>query len=347
MYPLIYTRRELLFSLPFSFLLFKGTLKSQVLSEPLREAVYPLDVDLSTGHYAHTQNGFLVFRRGEPFDGKPEVFLYGRDGKLVSRADLSLPDAVRVLVGDVAANQDGLAAATAAIWKGDGTVAHVIFLIELPGQIKRIIRTTPFFAHRICFGPDGALWGFGSNVEAEENRLEHEVFEKYSLEGRLLGKFVPRSSFKCKQRPASNFGDRRTMLVSFLRASKHRIGAYSGPAQQWIELSNDGSLLGRWNAVPPLSLSPSTGSTFYPQRIFLTLVEFTPSGLVYAQLSEGSRHGLFRLDRATEGWVLVSGTLRDLKDPVRLGRFRGTDDEQLVFDDWRDQKRLLWYAAPI
>lgn len=110
---------------------------------------------------------------------------------------------------------------------------------------------------------------------------------------------------------------------------KDRIGLLavsgtSGDQQEWVEISLEGKLIGRWRL-----------DDFQHVRAGLTT-----DGNVYLQKGMGPRDvALFTLDRASSSWKPVTSPMN--------GYFCGVDGDKLVFSDWaHGPLHLFWYQQP-
>lgn len=80
-----------------------------------------------------------------------------------------------------------------------------------------------------------AVWALGFDHDAREaRRQDYLVVEKYTLDGRRVGSFLPRTSFPRNQEPAFNSG---VGAPTSIAAYGDRIGIYSSTSHEWIELS--------------------------------------------------------------------------------------------------------------
>lgn len=110
-------------------------------------------------------NGFLLVRNLFIYDDRtPSVLAYDRKGTLFSQAKLWFPDTVKASIRSVTINESGTMAISGSVVGRDGVVAHVIGLVAPPGKLTRVIRTNPFLATKLTFGPDGTIWALGRNL---------------------------------------------------------------------------------------------------------------------------------------------------------------------------------------
>jgi hypothetical protein len=195
-------------------------------------------------------NGFLIAYQSvrEP----SQVFLFNRSGQLVLHTRIDIPNYGEIKIFDVAASADGSVVISAS---GTG-VGAFLALLNSSGTIDRIIKDPAFPLARLCFAPDGTLWAMGSyldhSIHRPEDMPDYPTLRHYSRDGQLLGSMLPRNSFALRtwQEPG---------LFALLVASRDRIGIYSRSANEWVEVSPAGEIIGRWEGVNMPDHSDITG----------------------------------------------------------------------------------------
>jgi hypothetical protein len=167
------------------------------------------------------------------------------------------PDGTSAHVSDVAVDRDGTAAA--AMWYGGyGGNGHVagggITVIDPSGKQLLFIASDRWLPDHPGFGPDHSIWVSGTQFEPVRDgdpldhvsRADYRLLRKYSPGGKLLGEFLPRSSFPPGLDPAGA----GAMQVGAIQAANDRIGVVMYPGKvanfpEWIEVDLDGELIGR------------------------------------------------------------------------------------------------------
>ncbi|NWF82205.1 MAG: hypothetical protein HXY18_00065 [Bryobacteraceae bacterium] len=169
---------------------------------------------------------------------------FDKAGALVAEAKLALPEATSVRVRDVAVASNGDFVAAASAQNASGALSSVIAWVDSRGRLIRAVRTSPFAAMRIAFASDGTLWAAGRVHDEEFNSVpNHNLIRVYDPQGRLIKSLLPSGSFAAgRQHPAAE---------AFLVSGKDRVGFYSAPASEWVEMSLSGELLGRWKTAIP------------------------------------------------------------------------------------------------
>lgn len=294
----------------------------------LTRSVAPEEI---AGSELRCENGSIAILDRSP---NPRVLLYGSRGTTERTHDLALPDSLKTNATSVSISRQGVLAVAASALRSDGTTASLILLFDKPGSPSRVIRTDPFAAYRVALAPDGYLWAFGRDRDAESHGKDYPVFQKLTPDGRVIGQFVMRSTFPNTLYHPALHGGRRGGLCE-LRATRNGVGAYIPNEREWIELDNSGSIVGRWK--PPAPWGASDG--------MVEAVAFTDSGSVYTHWLIGSRRVLCLLDRAAGVWEPVEGTDYQLGGPLPLPvLLLGSDGNQLVFQG--TGRKLLWFEEP-
>ncbi len=251
-------------------------------------------------------NGFFV--RFEIPDGgtTPAVYLQDADGKDLTKAVVSMPDAVENALSDVAVSPQGeLAVAGGASWPGGRGTGYILFL-DKTGKALQLLRTAPFSPLRICFGADGTVWAIGWELDASGMELaEYNILRHYGRDGKVIHSAIPRSLFSLP-------GHLGPVSQSYLTASGDRIGIYSDRTREWIEVSaTTGALVRRW-AGPDLGPKSRVVGAF-----------LTNSGFAYvsAENRDTQVRTALKLDRYTGTWA-------DVKNISH--RIVGTDGESVL-----------------
>ena len=202
---------------------------------------------------------------------------------------------------NVAVDEDGTAVTAGNFSDGKGA----LWLWNSAGSNIRVIQAPDYVPTYVAFAPDGSIWTTGTRDQTNRHtRDDYAILRHFSREGRLLGAYLPRSSFPIDREPAEP-----VTALSALRIANGRIGVYlPGGGRKhhvWIELDLNGRELGRW------LLNQIDG---YPAA-------FTEAGEVYTR----STDGIYRLDRAAGKWIVNT-----VASP---GTLIGADGESLVFAD--------------
>jgi hypothetical protein len=236
-------------------------------------------------------NGYLAV-----YEREGAVSVYSRDGSFA----FAIPRPTNGHISNVAVDTDGTAAACIEYhpsWTGG------ITFFGPTGTPLASVDTGQYIPAFLAFAPDHSVWATGYQMPKRlGDKQEYFVLRHYSLEGKQLGEFWPRSSFDLEQEPAVP----HTGLWG-LRIANQRIGAYFGYGGHsllavWVEGDLSGKETGRWRVDFDAHVNA-----------------FTAGGAVYAQ----GPGGVFLLDRAAGKWNRVS-----IESP---GSLLGADGEALVF----------------
>jgi hypothetical protein len=235
------------------------------------------------------ENGFLVAYQTvrEP----SAVFLFDRSGQLVLQTRIEIPNYGEIKIFDVAASPDGRVAISAG---ASGAGAFVAWL-NSSGSIERIIKDPAFPMMRLCFSADGSLWAMGHFLDHSNHRPEdipdYATLRHYNRDGQLLHSTLPRNSFA---RRTWEEPDELAKLV----ALRDRLGIYSRSANEWIEVSMTGEVIGRWKGVNLPDHSDITGvGLLSDQSVYVTAQG--PSAVHPRQIGF---LGIFSLDKQSGEW---------------------------------------------
>jgi hypothetical protein len=273
-----------------------------------------------------------AFCRGYEYfiESSNRVTLYFPDGTFATSFSIEGSNGITPNVEGVAVDSDGTFAVGwgAQSLSGKAFSAGIEFL-DTRGTVVRSITTGAYLPAHLTFAQDHSLWSFGIQREASDPRkvaMDYLTVRHYASDGKEIGAYLPRSLFPPGLEPGMQHWQESRISVS-----GDRIGlwANSGPASamEWVELSLDGNLIGRWGVgvFQGLSAALTTDSHVYIQR----------------WESEARAYELFTLDRAASAWQAVSL-------PVANGEYLiGADGDRLVFRYTGDrQNHVRWFNQP-
>jgi hypothetical protein len=234
------------------------------------------------------------------------IALYGPDGSLAYRATAQVPRGRWTNVVNAAPDDDG-SLAIAVEYRSEKLQAGGVAVFDPMGTQAAFIDTgADWLPTQLCFGPDRSIWAMGwRGLDAPKtSSADYFVLRHYARDGRLLGSFLPRSSFE--QDPVG------PIVGGWqLRSANGRIGGLfyitsvfpqgtERRTNEWIEID----LLG--NVVRRVDL---------PQK---AIQAFSSDGSIYAR---GYRGGYTVLNPVLNSWRTVSGA----------GNLLGADGSSLVF----------------
>ncbi|HEY3440945.1 MAG TPA: hypothetical protein VGK29_09345 [Paludibaculum sp.] len=216
-------------------------------------------------------------------------------------------------MSNAAVDTDGVIATSVL---GEKTIGIAIFRPD--GNQERIIQTGPYLPSTIRFGTDHTIWTLGEPIPHIKPQPDYAVLRNYSRDGRLLGAYLPRSTFKTDAMLVpSNHG------FVLLHIAAGRVGmmldfTQDGRDVQWLETDVAGKETGRW-ALP---------RGYWVHGV-------TTDGTVYATGNPGSP--LVALHRETREW-------KTLSIPAE-GKLIGVDGEHLVFLE-HPSGLAQWFTPP-
>lgn len=265
-----------------------GTLPAQTLTV-VREA--PLDRTLAnTLVVPKWDHGVLLTH--ETGDTGSSVYAFDRSGQLKFRTPIQPPQAVRIIVDDIAAAPDGTFAVAAGTFGPKGEMASVLAFLNTAGEVTRYVRLEPSTGvFNLCFAPDGTLWALVRVFDQSFKELaQYNMLRHFDASGRLVGSALPRSTF------AANSG-RFPAEAGHLFASRDRIAVFAPEMGTWTELSLSGEITGHWKLPLPFQSSVRTLNRFAGAVL-------TPENDIYIALQDSTVNGkstsaMYRFDRTT------------------------------------------------
>ncbi len=252
------------------------------------------------------------------YEPQEAISLYRPDGSLAYKATVQVQRAQWITIENATPDSDGsLAVATA--YRINKLSGGGVAVFDPTGTQTAFIDTGAGYSPtQVCFGPDHSIWvigwrGLNAPVTSTD---DYFVLRNYALDGRLLGAFLPRSSFE--QDPVGP-------IVGHwqLRSANDRIGGLfyttsvlpagtEHHAGEWIETDLSGNVVRRVGM---------------PQK---TTAAFSSVGSLY---SLGYRGGYSVLSPTMNSWRTISGTSN--------GILLGADGSSLVFLI-RGTNRVVW-----
>ncbi len=246
--------------------------------------------------------------------------VYGQSGVLVADLAVSIPEARRITVRDVAVAPSGELAVSAGLLGDNEQFVSAILWLDANGTITRVVRTSPFAAVRLVFTPDGYLWALGRVHDSDFNTVPgHEILRQYDQNGRLCRSALPVQDVPC--------GRTHPMNGAFLLASESRLGLYAPAANEWIELSFSGQILSRWRTpgLPERTYAISAGFTDR-DGLCLSLTQLPSS----RQQPVSNPGRACRFDRVTGRFVDINLPVTDAGGQA-AGVIVGAEGSHLVF----------------
>jgi hypothetical protein len=282
------------------FLLFSALAGQTIFAADVRDVTYQGDLGPLNIEPTFDKGYLLVYEYG------PGVAVYGPDGSLKFHAVVNVPGVEHVVIVNAAADVDGTLVAAVEYTQKDHRGGLALF--DPDGGKKEFFDTGEYRPTQVDFGPDHTVWTIGwIGATTESDPPDYSVLRNYSRTGKLLGDFLPRSTFDREHDPVGPvIGGWQLRVTSkrvgavFYASSVRKSGETRRDAIQWVELDLKGNIIGRWN--PP------------PKHI----CAFTDDGDVYAK----DPGGISVLDRTSGTWRHVPGVST---------RLIGADGDSLVY----------------
>lgn len=281
--------------------------------------VIAFEKDFSQQPIPRFRNKFVV-----AYDrGHTRLMVWDATGNAVLERELELPGAAKIGISDIAVSADGTIAVSASAYSASGQGSAVIAWLNPRGELIRVVVTNPSAARRVAFAPDGTLWAFGRTFDANlRDAAQYSLLQRYGSDGRWIKSALPRSSFPT--------GGSAPYTDCFLTVTGDRIAVVSVSASEWVELSLEGEVLGRW----PWKIDPDAR---------FTGVALTPNGTLFASLENEDLGHLHQYERASKSWNIVDTTrTRGAREGFVL---LGNDGDALVART-KPPGKLAWIRVP-
>jgi hypothetical protein len=266
---------------------------------------------------------------------KEPVALYDKSGKWLFEHFLTFENAIKVYAQNAAPTNSGTVVVAASALKADGTAADLIVEVGKDG-IRRIIRTSPFYATNVCVTEEGLVWAFGHELNAArtaEPRAHHPILREYSLDKGELRSALDRATF-IPPRGVPIQGSRRDV---YLKCARDKVVLVSGSTNELVEYDLASSKLSRY---------PIAGM---PEGFYMTGAAVTDSGGIYVSASrpgENALTGMARLQvnssSGTADWTFLAPAIRPAGRHFVL---LGSDGEDLVYSRGHSAPTLFWSTA--
>ncbi|MBZ5576902.1 MAG: hypothetical protein LAP40_10120 [Acidobacteriia bacterium] len=214
------------------------------------------------------------------------LHVYDRDGHILFRQRVWIPDASTVQIRDAAISNAGTIAIAGVVFADSGAVAGFWGWLPPGGGTATIIRTSPFEATNIAIGPDLDVWVLGWELgpgRKLNTAAPHSTLRHYDRKGNLLDQHLQWPDSECSH----------SHPTQQLVAAKNRVGVFLPSCRQWLEFAANGELM-KTRRLPYLPSDSDHG--------WLTSgVVFTDNDDLYINF----RNAIFRLDTDDSQWVSV------------------------------------------
>jgi hypothetical protein len=262
------------------------------------------------------QNGFLLAYQthNEP----SAIFAFDRSGQMVFNKKIEIPGSGEILIRDTAASVDGRFAIA-----GSGTATGQFIASLTPsGAMAWVVKSTDFGTERILFAPDGTLWAFGHafgpSIRRPEDVPDYPTLRQYDSQGNLVRSVLSKSTFTFKTWKLPD-------MRAFLLTTRDRIGIYSDSAREWVEVSFNGEVLGRWKGVDIPEHDFATGAALLPSGVYVSAQYHTTPRTPVSHI--------FKLNKESGTWNIID------HEP-QFPEILGIDGDQIV--TWGPSRTLRW-----
>jgi len=280
----------------------------------------------------------VVFGTGEV---KQPITLYDKTGKWLFESWLTVGGAARIFIQDASPTSKGTVVVAASSVDKDGASSDMIVEV-VKGGLGRTIRTSPFYALRLCTTDEGTVWAYGVELTDDrraERGLHYPMLREYSFEKGELRSALDRATVRPPRgvpvdgSPAEEF----QMRCGFGKAV-----LVNGATRELIEYHFSASQLNRW----PMNIQP--------EGYQVNGAALTESGDVYLSACRCGRPksmtGMFYLRLVSAGtaeWVPLVVTPATVA-PHEDGIFHllGNDGADLVYSRDLRSSTIFWSEAP-
>lgn len=270
------------------------------------------ELDFSNQPAPVFRNGYLVARHKSPLG----FSIWDNNNRLINHQEISLPNAVSVVVLDAAASSLGAVALIVSGLDEQRRYNSAILWASVTGPVTRIVAMEGFAPSKIVFAGDGTLWAFGRAYGPSfEEPADYDTLRHYDSSGKFIGSTLKRSTFQSKSKISPS-------TDSFLIMGGDRVGILSIAASEWVELTVTGEILGRGPIDIP-SGSFITGAALVADKLYVSQQKAANRATSTLEATE-----LYQLDKTSNQFLEVDST------QVRNGKqgavILGVDGEHLV-----------------
>jgi hypothetical protein len=272
-----------------------------------------IDFDFAGMHVPRWSGGALVnFISNRT--AAPSLLRFDAQGKQLQSVILTIAGADMIDLDEIASSPDGSLAVCGKAFDQSGRGSGFITITSPTGNQAMTVRLYPYYPTSITFASDGTIWTLG--LEAVDGKEKgpgvdpgHGVIRHFDKNGKLLGSFIPRSSF-----PSPIM-----VMNGYLVSAEGRVGWYTGPVagpgSAYYEILADGTV----RKYPEVALNKSE---------FVSGLALLDNGRTYITTEDNTNH-LWRflsISGPADQWTPVP-----LPDQLMRAFLFGGEGQQLVF----------------
>jgi hypothetical protein len=252
----------------------------------------------------------------------PILKVINRSGDEILNTRFTIPGAalINIYPRSITRGADGTMALIGSVYSNDSQGATFLAILSPDAQRQTILRLSPFAAHTVTIGSDGAIWVAGHTWEdgkpADHNQ---NLIRRYNKSGELLQSLMLWSDINDEPHtPAPDDG-------STLAAFGDRVAWFSGTSRTYIEFSLDGKILRRVK-TPEFEKNNQVSFAACDDASYLGVT-------VPATSKRDSSWGIYELARTGEDWKYFA-------QPNPWGSLHGCDQNHLAART--DTNRVVW-----
>lgn len=283
-------------------------------------------------HAVTWDKGHLVaFSVGEL---KEPLALYDRTGKSLFESFLPFDDAVKTYVQDAAAMDSTTVIAAASVVRADGASADIIAEID-KGNIRRVIRTSPFYPLKVCATGNGTVWAFGKELDdsrAAEPHQDYPTLREFSFDNGQLRSALDRITVRQPKGVPVGGASHEVQL----KCNAQKVVLINGATKELVEYDLSTSRVER-RAIAPL---PENADFKH-----ITGAALTDSGQIYVSMYDAPRRdALTRILQLVPGSSGAADWATATAIPGRGNWFvlLGSEGDSLVYARGRSSPTLFW-----
>ncbi|MGH9632552.1 MAG: hypothetical protein ACRD7E_29960, partial [Bryobacteraceae bacterium] len=197
---------------------------------PVQELMYGRPVMFPDEIVPSYDKGYLLYPHRPQ---RLEVLLPG--GQPAAMMEIPCPGTSSCSIGVFAVDSAGNIAATIGYSTAAGLTAG-IGLLDKSGRQIRFIETVEYVPRGMCFDAGDNLWilGWERDPVTRDEKKDYMLVRKFSREGKEIGRYLPRSLWPRKSRPAGLGGG-----YWYMRAASDRIGviihtSHADNPHEWV-----------------------------------------------------------------------------------------------------------------
>lgn len=302
---------------------------STTLTDPSYQASFPPVVANGLVTAKWERGRMVSFGTGSTLE---PIRLYDKSGALIFETPLKVENAAKFYIRDVSVSTPNSVAVSMAAVTEDGAIADLIAEVQESG-IRRIIRTSPFRAARICTTDDGMVWAYGWERDSTgaDRHGDHAMLREFSFEHGELRSAIKRSEVRLPSGVPVTGSKQEVQLI----CGREKLVLLNGAVNEVVEYDLQRSTVTKTNLpeLPKsLPLTSITGAALSaPDELYVSTEQY----------GKPAQTGIFRLNlKAQAGavWDVVASE----PSAGKWFRLLGSDGDALVYSRGVRSPTVFW-----